>query len=424
MLMCLGASLVGVLAFLRKSSLLGEALSHAAYPGVILGALASLVFQDFAEAILPFSIMLGATVTSLLAVWAIFFLQKKYRIRPDSALCFVLSATFGIGVTLASRIQFTHSTLYTQSLTYLYGQAATMTDRHIWIYGILAFVILFMVILFYKELEVIAFDRDYALSLGINASFLDFVLFFLITLATVVGIRSVGVVMMSAMLIAPAAAARQFTHSLKKMLVLSAGFGVLSGFLGTYFSVVGTAKLMAAHPASRIALPTGPMIVLTASAIALFALLFAKQRGLVFRMFRRLRFRLQCLSENLLKGYWRLAPLGEPLPLKQAALQLGEPVWLLQLIAIRLVKNGWMVRDGWDYRLTPDGQKRGAHVVRLHRLWELYLADYLGMGVERVHRSAEEMEHILTPEIEKELTQILKNPKFDPHFQPIPEEQG
>jgi manganese/zinc/iron transport system permease protein len=87
----------------------------------------------------------------------------------------------------------------------------------------------------------------------------------------------------------------------------------------------------------------------------------------------------------------------------------------------RLARNGWVEKaKSGCYRLTIDGIHRAAYIIRLHRLWEVYLADYLGIGAERVHRSAEEMEHIITPEIETELTRLLKDPKIDPHHQPIP----
>ena len=86
--------------------------------------------------------------------------------------------------------------------------------------------------------------------------------------------------------------------------------------------------------------------------------------------------------------------------------------------------QGWLQKEGQGYRLTPDGRQKAAQIIRLHRLWEVYLVDYLGQGVERVHRNAEEMEHILTPELEKELTILLQDPKRDPHHQPIPSKEG
>ena len=147
MLMCMAAALVGVIVFLKKQSLLGESLSHAAYPGVIIGVIIAGAMDIGEERELPIAmfIMGGALVTSLLGLWAIGFLQKYLKVRSDSALCFILAAFFGIGLTLASQVQFVYSSLYRQVQVYLYGQAATMTDVHIIIYGILAFVITIVV---------------------------------------------------------------------------------------------------------------------------------------------------------------------------------------------------------------------------------------------------------------------------------------
>lgn len=423
MLMCFAASLVGVIVFLKKQSLLGESLSHAAYPGVIIGVILAglLSLSDDQEGVIGTMIMAGAFLSSLLGLNVISFLERKVKVRSDSALCFVLAAFFGIGLTLASHVQFAFSSLYRQVQVYIYGQAATMTDIHIFIYGVLTLLILSTILFFYKELQTIAFDRDYAKSLGIPVRKIDSLVFILIVLAVVIGIRSVGVVLMSAMLIAPAAAARQFTHKLSFMLFLASLFGVVSGFLGNYLSIETSQILASNFPSSKITLPTGPMIVVVASLICLFSLLFAPERGLLLRIVRIALFRYQCICENLLKAIWRIGPKTDVSFDAIAKLQSISPFYL-RFILLRLVKNGWLYQDKSNdtYRLTEDGEFRAAKIVRLHRLWEVYLVDFLGLGAERVHRNAEEMEHIITPELEQQLTALLKDPKIDPHHQPIP----
>ena len=232
MLMGLSAALVGVIVYLRKQCLIGESLSHAAYPGVILGVLAAfaLLPSEWFLNALPFWIILGALVSAFLGLSLIELLVNKLHVRSDSALCFVLSGAFGIGITMASHIQFSHTNLYRKIQIYLYGQAATMVDLHIWIYGVLAFIVLLSVTLLYKEIQVSTFDRTYAKSLGLSTSYLDSFLAFLVALSVVVGVRCVGVVLMSAMLVAPAVTARQYTHCLWKMFILAGIFGAMSGF--------------------------------------------------------------------------------------------------------------------------------------------------------------------------------------------------
>lgn len=420
--MCLAAGLVGSIVFLKKQSLLGEALSHAAYPGVILGVIgAGLLGLDAGDATqISALIMSGAFVTALLGTWVIHFMVTRLKVRSDSALCFVLSSFFGIGLTLASQVQFSFSALYQQIQIYLYGQAATMMDIHIAIYAGLSVLVLLMVIFLYKEIELITFDSKYAQSLGFNVKVIQSLFFMLTVLAIVIGIRSVGVVLMSAMLIAPPAAARQFTNKLYRMLIIAGILGIVSGFLGNYLSVEITQHYAKLYPNERLSFPTGPMIVLVASCMCLLSLLFAPERGIVLRALRIAKFRYICMCENILKAMWRISP-QEDIPfMRLAQLQTASKMYL-RLILMRLSHSGWVERKRGDtYRLTHEGQQWAEKIVRMHRLWEVYLADYLGVGAERVHRSAEEMEHILTPEIERELTVLLNDPKVDPHDQPIP----
>nr|WP_166154243.1 iron chelate uptake ABC transporter family permease subunit [Neochlamydia sp. AcF84]NGY94232.1 putative metal transport system membrane protein [Neochlamydia sp. AcF84] len=422
MLMCLGASLVGVLVFLRKESLLGESLSHAAYPGVMIGVILAgmLHLDEDQEMVVAGLIMIAAGLTALAGLWAIHWLEKSLRVRSDSALCFILAAFFGIGLTLASQVQFSFSTLYRQAQVYLYGQAATMTDIHIFVYGTLASLITLTLILLYKEIQTILFNKDYAKSLGINVSGIEAIIFFLIVLAVVIGIRSVGVVLMSAMLISPAAAARQYTNRLPIMLVLAACFGLISGYLGNYLSIEVSNSLASLYPSARLALPTGPMIVLVSSFICLLSLLLAPERGVLLRVVRIAKFRHRCMCENLLKAIWRIQG-GHPVSFEQIAKYQSASKLYLRFVLWRLVRNGWMVNAGKKaYQLTKEGNVWAAKIVRLHRLWEVYLVDYLGIGAEKVHLNAEEMEHVITPELEDKLIILLNDPKRDPHHQLIP----
>jgi manganese/zinc/iron transport system permease protein len=421
MLMCMAAALVGVIVFLKKQSLLGESLSHAAYPGVIAGVIIAGATDISESSELPIALLVmgGALITSLIGMWCIGFLQNRMNVRSDSALCFILAAFFGIGLTLASQVQFAYTSLYRQAQVYLYGQAATMTDTHIWIYAVLTLLIVGVVVLFYKEIRGIAFDPEYIRSIGVNKRLIDATVFFLIVLAVVIGIRSVGVVLMSAMLIAPAAAARQYSDKLHRVFALSAFFGLLSGFLGNYLSVEVSRWLSEKYPGERLTLPTGPMIVIVASLICLLSLMFAPKRGLLLRYGRIMRFRYRCICENLLKAMWRHGP-TQPISFDALAKHQSAPFWYLRFAMNSLVHQGWVEKKDGKYGLTPEGISWGSRIVRLHRLWEVYLVDYLGVGAERVHRSAEEMEHIITPDLEAKLTLFLNNPKYDPHHQPIP----
>jgi len=275
MLMCATASLIGAIVYVRKQSLVGEALSHATYPGLILGVLLySWLANENDDLLLSILIMIGAFFTALLGLYCVNILQRKLRISGDAALCFVLSSFFGIGITLASHVQFTHSMLYRKAQAYLYGQAATMSDIHIILYGSLLSIVLVAILVLYKEILTITFNRDYAKSVGMPVRKIDTLLFLLTTLAIVVGIRSVGVVLVSSMLIAPPIAARQLTHRFSTFLILSLLIGLLSGFLGNYLSTELSQRFSAQELKTRFIFPTGPSIVLSAAFLCVFSLLY------------------------------------------------------------------------------------------------------------------------------------------------------
>jgi len=411
-LMCIASSLMGVLIFLRKRSLLAETLSHATYPGAVIGVSVFAFLFSAHEEWTFVAVLGGAFVSSLLGLKAIEWLEGKGKVRTDAALCFVLAVFFGAGVVAASAMQSSFPVWQKQVQMLLFGQAATMTDIHIAIYGCLAFAVALFLFLAFRPLQASLFDRDFAASAGISTRSLDRILFWLLLISLIVGIRSVGVVLMSGMVIAPAVAARQFSDKLQTVFCLAGLFGALSGFFGNYFSVMGSISL--SQGGVKMTLPTGPMIVLVGTGFALFSLFFAPKRGLLFRCGRILSFRMRCLQENILKQIWK----------KESVLfsDIKESSsFFIRYLLFRMGREGWVVRRGERYELTGDGKQKAASVVRLHRLWELYLAESLGLKAEKVHRTAEEMEHILTPEIEEKLVRLLDNPKHDPHQQPIPE---
>ena len=421
MLMCLSSAIVGVIVFLRKRSLLGEALSHATYPGVVLSVLFMATFFPHKPDLMALAILIGAFFTSLVGLWVIEKMEVKFHVKNDTALCFVLSVFFGAGVLVASRIQFTHALWYKTIQIFLYGQAATMTDIHVWIYALLALLLVASLFLLFRQIQMVIFDHDFSKTVGMPIHLIDYLLFLLLVLAIVIGIRSVGVVLMAGMLIAPAVAARQFSHRLWVVFLLAAVFGAVSGFLGNYLSVELPAWGTRQGWEWKFSLPTGPMILLSASFICVFSLLFAPQNGLISRLLRIRRFCRECAEDNLLKYLWRQ---GQEEGATFSAIRQWQPQtrWQLHLLLARLKAQGWVDADkGGNCKifLTSDGHLRASRIVRLHRLWEAYLV-FLGQGVEKVHRSAEEMEHIITPELERELADLLGNPKHDPHSQPIP----
>ncbi|MFN0065235.1 MAG: metal ABC transporter permease [Chlamydiales bacterium] len=339
MLMAIAASVVGVLLFVRKRTLIGETLSHTTYPGVTVAVMISALFPFS----LPFWILLGAFFSSVLGYMAVEVLRGYCRLKDDAALTFVLAAFFGIGITIASYVQNIHTHEYRQIQSYLYGQAATMTDIHIWIYGGLSLFIIFALLIFYRPLVTTSFDRAYANASGVGGWKVEALLLFLVVLAATIGIRSCGVVLMSALFIAPAIAARQFTNRIWAMFILSAFFGALSGFLGNYFSVILSYRLFA-----KSSLPTGPMIVIIAGSIALYALVFAPTRGLAFRLYHRHCFRRACMEQQFVRiiGY-------QPATFREMRKQLGLSRRKLLFLLLRLRFRKQVLKRAGKYLVAP-----------------------------------------------------------------------
>ncbi len=286
----LGAAngVLGSFAVLRKQSLLGDAISHAALPGI---ALAFLLTGSKATIVL----LLGAAAAGWIGTLLVMNIVKNTRVKYDSALGLVLSVFFGIGLVLLTYIQRMPVASQAGLDTFLFGKAATLLARDVATIGILGSAVLLIVLAVWKEFKLLCFDPDFARSLGFPIGWLDVLLITLLVTSIVIGLQTVGVVLMSAMVVAPAAAARQWTDRLGAMVAISAFFGGLAGGAGALASSV-TERL-----------PTGPTIVLCLTAIVLVSLLAAPNRGVVWRWARERANRNLLRTEAVLADLYVLA---------------------------------------------------------------------------------------------------------------------
>ena len=259
--------MLGSFAVLRKQSLLGDAISHAALPGI---AIAFLITGTKETNVL----LIGALISGLIGAFWIRSIISKTHLKSDTALGLILSLFFGFGMLLLTYIQKLPNANQSGLDKFLFGQAATLLARDVWFMAIVTGICLIVLILFWKEFKILLFDPDFTKTLGFNTGFIDILITSFIVLAIVLGLQTVGVVLMSALLLAPAAAARQWTNSLRVMVTLAAVIGALSGVFGTAIS------------ASQSNLSTGPVIVLVAGVFVLFSFIFSPSRGLLFRQLR------------------------------------------------------------------------------------------------------------------------------------------
>ncbi|MEM8960678.1 MAG: iron chelate uptake ABC transporter family permease subunit [Acidobacteriota bacterium] len=410
----IGATLLGVVggmlgcyAVLRRQSLLGDALAHAALPGVAIAFLLT-GSKD------PAALFGGALVAGMIGALLILAVVRFSRVKEDSAIGIVLSVFFGIGIVLLTYIQRQPYGNQSGLDHFLFGQAASLVTRDVVVMAILGGLTLVMVALFYKEFQLLAFDREFGASLGFPMRALEVVLTVLLVVVVVVGLQTVGVILIIATLVTPAAAARQWTEKLGIMMLLSATIGGGSGAVGALLS-------------SQIArLPTGPVIVLCSSAVLIVSILVAPQRGLLWAWLRRIRLVRRIQDENLLRDLWvrlerlQTGPYGS---VAWAALMgmRGQTGRQIHRVAKRLEKAGCLKRDARGARFTPEGRVAAAHLVRKHRLWELYLTRQLDLAEDHVHRDADMIEHALDEEALATLEEKLGYPEVDPHGRPIPD---
>nr|WP_314044597.1 metal ABC transporter permease [uncultured Leptotrichia sp.] len=261
------SGILGCFAVLRKQSLLGDAVSHASLPGVCLAFL----FTNVKETEV---LLFGALVTGVICIGLIQLIQNYTKIKFDSALALILSVFFGLGLVLLSYMNKLPGSNKSGLNKFIFGQASTFIERDVNVIFITGIILLVIIVLFWKEFKLVSFDSDFAKTLGFPSKKIEILISVLIVATVIIGIQAAGVILISAMLISPAVAARQWTDKLSVMVILSAIFGGISGFFGTLISI------------SQENLPTGPIIVVIISLIVLFSILFSNKRGIIFKIIR------------------------------------------------------------------------------------------------------------------------------------------
>ena len=282
------SGMLGAFAVLRRQSLLGDALAHAALPGICLGFMIAGT-RDLG------SILAGAFFTGALAALAMALITRRTQLKTDAALGIVLSVFFAVGVVLLTHVQATGGAASAGLGSFLFGQAAAILRADLWLMGGVGLSALALVLAFWKEFKLVSFDPAFARAQGFPVALLEAALTVMVAMAIVVGLQLAGVVLMVALLVAPAAAARQWSRSLGTMVALSALIGAGSGAAGALIS------------ASMRGLATGPVVVLIATAVVLVSLLLAPGRGLVWQGFAARRARARISEHRILAAMQGLA---------------------------------------------------------------------------------------------------------------------
>lgn len=335
--------MLGSFAVLRKQSLLGDAISHAALPGI---AIAFLIIESKNSTIF----LIGALISGLIGTFWIRGIINKTHLKSDTALGLILSIFFGFGMLLLTYIQKLPNANQAGLESYLFGQAATLIESDVWLMAVVTGISLIILLLFWKELKILLFDPDFTKTLGFNTRFLDILITSFIVVAIVLGLQTVGVVLMSAMLLAPAAAARQWTNSLSTMIFIAALFGALSGVIGTGIS------------ASSNNLSTGPVIVIIAGVFVLVSFIFSPGRGLLFRQIRFRKNRRDLQLHKTLSFMYNIAKNHENVSHPHAIRILNNFQGFTKKSLKELEDNNYIELQGNMWSMTETGYHKAANL--------------------------------------------------------------
>lgn len=399
------AGVIGSFALLRKRALLGDALSHAMLPGIAMAYLISVLLGQEGKS-LPL-LLLGATLSGLLGTCCVLGIRQWTKLKEDAALSIVLSVFFGAGVALLGIVQQTTRGHAAGLESFIFGKASALAVEDAWVIFGGGLCCVLLVILFFKEWKLLCFDETFAASSGWPVLGLDWLMMLLIVLISVIGLQAVGLVLMIALLVIPPAAARFWTDQLRTMVWLAGALGCVSSFGGAIVSAL------------LPRLPSGAMIVLFAGAMFLLSFLLGTRRGILFQAWQSWRLQQRVQRQHLLRAMFELSELqaagaassvGQPAPVSRERLQ-GMRSWSKRQLATeinRAVTAGLVIPLSSDQlRLTAAGQQMASKLVHQHRLWELYLITHAEQAPSKVDRDADQMEHVLTPEMIARLERLL-----------------
>ncbi|MEM0925441.1 MAG: iron chelate uptake ABC transporter family permease subunit [Planctomycetota bacterium] len=408
------AGLIGSFMLLRKRALLGDALAHASLPGIAIAFLVAtaLGVEEKTTGILS----IGATLSGIFGVATILLIRHQTRIKEDAAMGIVLSVFFGAGLALLGVIQQINGGHQAGLTDFIYGKTASMRAIDAQRIAFVSGIALLGCILLFKELKLLCFDEGFAGSRGYSTLALDSVLLLMVVLVTIVGLQAVGIILMIALMVIPAAAARFWTDSLRKTTWIASMLGTVGSALGAMVSALSPN------------LPSGAMIVLVCACFFFVSLFFGRKRGLLVRWYRRLRLGRRIDRQHLLRAMFECIEAestrqSRPVDLKgmiDLSPHRKTPVSTKRLMAMRswsgnrlahtirrAVDDELLRYSASNCSLTQAGFYEAARLTRQHRLWEMYLITHADIATSHVDRDADAIEHVLGPEIIDRLEELL-----------------
>ena len=391
---------LGCFIVLRNMALIGDALSHAILPGVVF---AFVLVGGYS--VLAFFV--GSVIAGLIAAVAMTWIQQNSSTKDDAAIGIVFTALFSIGVMGISWISRTQG-VHLDLKDFLFGNVLGVSNEDLILTGIITLYVIFSIIAFYRYLFISTFQPVIAETMGISVKLIHYFLMLLLSFAVVASLRTVGVILVVAMLITPASTALLISNHLNRVVIIAGLVGMLSAVVGLFLSIAFNTT-------------PGPAMAVVATIFYLMAMLFAPEKGLLFRFLRRQKLNRKIQLEDTLKQAFRLHEKNQ-LTLDRLIDKLGFSKRKLQTYVILLQKRKLFSSN--KFGLTDLGINQAKRLVRAHRLWETYQVEKMGLAAEHIHEEAEKYEHLLTDDILDQVDQELGYPTQDPHGSPIPSKMG
>jgi manganese/zinc/iron transport system permease protein len=390
------AGLAGTFLLLRKRSLLGDTLGHATLPGITFAFLLAGTFGISPRSFLWLA--MGATISGVAGMGAVLLIRKMSHLKDDAALAIVLSVFFGAGIAMLSAIQQLPGGQAAGLERLIYGNPASMTSGDAWFVLLASLLVAGVCGCLFKEFTLLCFDEPYAHTAGWPVRSLDALLMGLVVLVTIVGLQTVGILLVVALLVIPPSAARFWSDDLRAMALVAAGAGALSSLVG----VIASALLPG--------LPTGALIVLASAFFFGLSLLLGKKRGLIIRHLLEREASRRLRREHVLRAIFECAEEGQAVVALEQVLA-KRPWKKSELTAeiAQLTNDGLLTTDpnGASFQLNGRGDSEARRLVRNHRLWEIYLLNHADVAPARVDRDADLIEHVLDQRLVDELEDLL-----------------
>lgn len=416
LLLGIAAGVVGVFMVLRRRALIGDVVGHSALPGIGITFLLLEMSHPGSGRNVPW-LMLGAFIAGLIGAGCTMLIERFSKIKSDAALAIVLSLFYGGGSVLLSMAQQLPEGASAGLQGYLVGKTASLVRGDAILFACLAGALLALTMLLFKEWVLLCFDDGFAAASGQPVFWLDTLLISLVAFVSIIGMQSVGLILVVALLIIPGSTARFWTNNIRRMAILAGVIGGGSGLVGVAISSVVSKA------------PAGPTIVLSGAMVFLFSMIFGRRGGLLRQWIERRRLRLKIGRQDLLRASFEIVEESldggnnqphpfqiQPDALTQQDVTIAglqkEQTWnghKLPSLLAGGVRDGLLTASAPGcWRLTIAGAEEAMHLARNHRLWELYLMHYADVAADHVHKSADFIEHALDAETVNELERLLE----------------